>query len=50
MVTDLQLTDGTRGVISLFSVREPSTGGRMPEPLFPEQLPQGADYESSSSA
>ena len=45
MVTDLQLTDGARGAISLFSVREPSTAGGMPTSLFPEQLPQGADYD-----
>jgi len=45
MVADLQLIDGARGVISLFSVREPSTTGGVPAPLFPGALPQGADYE-----
>ena len=43
VVTDLQLVDGTRGIISLFSAREPpERGGSIPEPLFPEELPQGA--------
>jgi hypothetical protein len=45
MVADLQLIDGARGVISVFSVREPSTTGGIPAPLFPGALPQGADYE-----
>jgi len=46
LVTDLQLVDGARGVISLFSVREPSATGGIPAPLFPEPLPQGADYDA----
>ncbi len=45
LVTDIQLVDGARGVISMFSMREPSGMGGMPAPLFPEQLPQGPDYE-----
>jgi len=44
-VTDLQLIDGTRGVISLFSARQPAPNGGLPAPLFPEELPQGADYQ-----
>ncbi|HLL26099.1 MAG TPA: MMPL family transporter [Xanthobacteraceae bacterium] len=44
-VTDAQLIDGTRGVISLFSAREPPQGGQLPAPLFPEVLPEGADYQ-----
>ncbi|MBA3518174.1 MAG: RND transporter, partial [Rhizobiales bacterium] len=36
LVTDLQLIDGTRGVISLFSARQPPEAGRLPGPLFPE--------------
>jgi uncharacterized protein len=44
LVTDLQLIDGARGVISMFSAREPSPNGGLPPPLFPENLPQGADY------
>ncbi len=44
LVTDLQLIDGARGAISMFSAREPSPSGGLPPPLFPDQLPQGADY------
>jgi len=47
LVTDLQLIDGTRGIISLFSAREPPEGNStIPEPLFPEELPQGAPYDA----
>jgi predicted RND superfamily exporter protein len=46
LVTDLQLVDGARGIISLFSAREPSVGGGIPAPLFPDPLPTGADYEA----
>ncbi len=46
-VTDLQLVDGTRGLISLFSARQaPEPGTGIPPPLFPEQLPEGADYDA----
>jgi uncharacterized protein len=45
LVVDLQLIDGTRGVISLFSAREPPEGGGVPAPLFPETLPEGAEYD-----
>ena len=45
LVTDLQLIDGTRGVISLFSARQPDPAGGLPPPLFPQTLPQGADYD-----
>jgi len=45
LVTDLQLIDGTRGLISLFSAREPPQGDQLPAPLFPEQLPEGAEYD-----
>jgi hypothetical protein len=46
VVTDLQLIDGTQGLISLFSAREPPQGGNLPAPLFPETLPEGAEYQS----
>jgi predicted RND superfamily exporter protein len=46
LVTDLQLVDGTRGIISLFSARQPPVEGHLPEPLFPEELPQGAAYDA----
>ena len=45
LVTDLQLIDGTRGAISMFSAREPSPNRGLPAPLFPDDLPQGADYQ-----
>ncbi len=46
LVTDLQLVDGTRGIISLFSARQPPEGGRLPAALFPETLPEGAAYDA----
>jgi len=45
LVTDLQLIDGTRGVISLFSARQPPENGRLPEALFPPDLPEGPEYD-----
>jgi uncharacterized protein len=46
MAIDLQLIDGTRGIISLFSAREPPPpGGGIPPPLFPQTLPTGAAYD-----
>ena len=45
LVTDLQLVEGTRGIISLFSARQPPQGNQLPAPLFPEKLPEGAEYE-----
>jgi uncharacterized protein len=44
-VTDLQLIDGVRGLISLFSARQPPQGNQLPAALFPEDLPQGAAYD-----
>src|SRR6195952_1828403 len=45
-VTDLQLVEGTRGLISLFSARQAPAPGKLPAALFPAELPQGADYDS----
>ena len=45
LVTDLQLVDGTRGLISLFSARQAPAPGKLPAALFPPDLPQGADYD-----
>ncbi|MBO0758039.1 MAG: MMPL family transporter, partial [Bradyrhizobiaceae bacterium] len=45
LVTDLQLIDGTRGIISLFSARQPPEGGEIPPPLFPSDLPEGKAYD-----
>jgi len=39
MTSDLQLIDGTRSIISLFSARQPPVAGGIPEPLFPDELP-----------
>jgi predicted RND superfamily exporter protein len=46
LVTDLQLIDGTRGIISLFSARQPPENGKLPAALFPETLPEGKDYDA----
>jgi predicted RND superfamily exporter protein len=45
LVTDLHLIEGTRGVISLFSARQPPEDGKLPAPIFPEELPEGAAYQ-----
>src|SRR3954470_6746260 len=45
LVTDLQLVEGTRGLISLFSARQAPAPGKLPAALFPQALPQGADYD-----
>jgi len=44
-VTDLQLVDGTRGLVSLFSARQAPAPGKLPAALFPSELPHGADYD-----
>jgi predicted RND superfamily exporter protein len=46
LVTELQLIDGTRGVLSLFSARQPPENGQLPGPLFPADLPEGAEYDA----
>ena len=43
-ITDVQLIDGTRGALSMFSARLPAPHGGIPEPLFPDPLPEGAGY------
>src|SRR3954447_3799101 len=45
MVTDLQLVDGVRGLVSLFSARQAPAPGKLPAALFPSELPEGADYD-----
>src|ERR1700738_355629 len=45
LVTDLQLVEGTRGLISLFSARQAPAPGKLPAALFPSELPKGADYD-----
>jgi len=44
-VTDLQLVDGARGILSLFSARQPDVEGGLPAPVFPDELPYGSDYK-----
>ncbi|HXZ21135.1 MAG TPA: MMPL family transporter [Pseudolabrys sp.] len=46
LAIELQLIDGTRGLISIFSAREPPNNGQIPPPLFPNPLPQGAEYQA----
>src|SRR3954466_2927513 len=45
LVTDLQLVEGTRGLISLFSARQAPAPGKLPAALFPQDLPEGAEYD-----
>src|SRR6201986_1303188 len=45
LVTDLQLVDGPRGLISLFSARQAPAPGKLPAALFPAELPKGAEYD-----
>jgi predicted RND superfamily exporter protein len=44
-VTDLQLVDGTRGLVSLFSARQAPAPGKLPAALFPSELPEGGAYD-----
>jgi uncharacterized protein len=44
-VTDLQLVEGTRGLVSLFSARQAPAPGKLPAALFPSDLPEGAEYD-----
>ena len=45
LVTDLQLVEGTRGLISLFSARQAPAPGKLPAALFPSELPEGPAYD-----
>src|SRR4030088_391894 len=45
MVTDLQLVEGVRGLVSLFSARQAPATGKLPAALFPSDLPEGAAYD-----
>src|SRR5260370_34209866 len=42
LVTDLQLVDGTRALISMCSARPAPAPGNLPAALFPPELPDGA--------
>src|SRR3954470_17332840 len=46
LMTDVQLIDGTKGILSLFSARQPPENGHLPEPLFPVKLPTGDAYKA----
>jgi hypothetical protein len=45
-VIEFQFVAATKGVISLFSSREPPENGGVPAQLFPEELPQGEAYDA----
>src|SRR5436305_11358811 len=45
LVTDLQLVEGTRGLISLFSARQAPAPGKLPAESLPTDLPEGAEYD-----
>src|SRR6195256_1984680 len=40
LVTDLQLVEGVRGLVSLFSARQAPAPGKLPAALFPSDLPE----------
>lgn len=44
-VTDMQLVEGTRGLVSLFSARQAPAPGKLPAALFPGELPEGTAYD-----
>jgi predicted RND superfamily exporter protein len=44
-VTDMQLVEGTRGLVSLFSARQAPAPGKLPAALFPPELPEGGAYD-----
>jgi len=45
MVTDMQLVEGVRGLVSLFSARQAPEPGKLPAALFPPELPEGPAYD-----
>jgi predicted RND superfamily exporter protein len=45
IVLELQLVPSMRGLVSLFSAREPAPRGVIPPPLFPVEMPEGEAYE-----
>ena len=49
LVTDVQLVDGTRGALSMFSMRQPAPEGGLPEPLFPSLCRRGTPTMRSST-
>lgn len=45
LVLELHFVDGMSGLISLFSAREAPKKGGAPPPLFPDELPKGAEFD-----
>lgn len=45
LAADLQLINGARGLISIFSARQLPQKNETPAPLFPEPLPEGHAYQ-----
>lgn len=45
LVTDMQLVEGVRGLVSLFSARQAPEPGKLPAALFPPELPEGPAYD-----
>lgn len=45
-VIELQFIEGMQGLISMFSAREAPEPGKLPAPLFPETLPEGAEFDA----
>lgn len=46
LILELQLVPSMRGLVSLFSAREPAPRGVIPPPLFPVELPEGEVFEN----
>src|SRR4030088_675733 len=42
LVTDLQLIDGAKGIISIFAAPQPPQGSELPGELFPDKRREGA--------
>jgi uncharacterized protein len=45
-IIELQFIEGMQGLISMFSAREAPEAGKLPAPLFPETLPEGAEFDA----
>nr|WP_245290831.1 MMPL family transporter [Methyloligella halotolerans] len=45
LAVDLHFVDGMAGQVSLFSAREAPQPGKVPGPVFPDDLPEGAAYD-----
>jgi hypothetical protein len=46
LATELQLIDSVDGVVSLFSARTAPEKGKIPPPLFPDELPEGVAFDT----